>query len=255
VKSIIRLGAYAVFTTVSASGSFAQSPPARPIFDAFEVATIKPSNPDAPICGVCMQGAHRFLISGTLKQLMVWAYNTTPGLVSAGPGWSGSDRYDLVAEAPNEIRPTQQENMVMLQKLLADPFKLVVHREPKVLSIFELVVGKNGPKLRPTATPENDPLFTGENFTIVYRAFPMARLAAMLQRGVGPVDRPVVDKTGLPGKFDFELEFDYRQPKPEDSDKPDLFTAIQQQLGLKLEPTRGTVDGIVIDKAEHPTEN
>jgi uncharacterized protein (TIGR03435 family) len=162
--------------------------------------------------------------------------------------------YDLIAESPNELRPTQQENMVMLKKLLADRFKLKVHLEPKEMPVYALVVAKDGPKaaLKSTDTPD-DPNFAGANFVLKAHAAPMGRFCAMLQRDM--FDRPCLDKTGLPGKFDFELEFDARRPRPEDSDKPDIFTAVQEQLGLKLEATKGTVEGVVIDGVDRPSEN
>jgi uncharacterized protein (TIGR03435 family) len=159
--------------------------------------------------------------------------------------------------------------MSMLRALLNDRFHLVFHREPKELSIYTLTVAKGGPKLKestlqPDATPEGPPplIFalspTGARLPARYTT--MAEFASVLQRS--PLDRPVVDQTGLSGRYDFDLEFAPDEslwggnvPRPENSDKPGLFRAVQEQLGLRLEATRGPVDALIIDRIERPSEN
>ena len=158
--------------------------------------------------------------------------------------------------------------MAMLRTLLAERFKLTFHTEPKEFSVYALMVAKNGARLKEsTAPPDESPrlintVFPGDRIVLPARNATMPQFASMLQRAV--LDRPVLDKTNLPGKYDFDLEwtpddtqFGGNLPAiaPENSGKPDLFAAMQQQLGLRLEPSRGAVDAIVIDGVQKPSEN
>jgi uncharacterized protein (TIGR03435 family) len=161
--------------------------------------------------------------------------------------------------------------MRMLRNLLVDRFQLKFHREQKEMSIYTLTVANGGSKVKKS---DGEP--SGGRPALVYRLFPerrallpvrdatMAEFASVLQHG--PVDRPVIDKTALPGRYDFDLDWAPNEdefggmmsahpPLPDDRAKPDLFAAIQQQLGLRLLATRGPVETIVIDKAERPSEN
>jgi len=263
--AIAAFAAFAVF----ASGILAQSPAPRPKFDAFEVATVKPVDPD-PNGGryIKMQGANRFVEKAyTLKLLIAAAYDLNPKTISGGPPWLSSDHYDILAVTPGEVQPTHDEQMTMLRSLLSDRFKLAFHREQKVFSIYELQVAKNGPKLKPSASRPDEPAVVGPG--VVYppqrvvlpgRNATMGNFVSLLQRAI--LDRPVVDKTGLSGRYDFDLEWapDETQfggdlPASAASQSPPLFEAIQQQLGLKLEATRGPVAALVVDQVERPSAN
>ncbi len=255
---------------VSASSLLAQSPAPRPKFDAFEVATVKSVESD-PKGGrfIKMQGTNRFVEKDyTLKLLIAAAYDLNPKTISGGPPWLGSDHYDILAVTPGEVQPTHDEQMSMLRSLLSDRFKLTFHREQKDFSIYELQVAKSGPKLKPSASRPDEPAVVGPG--VVYppdrvvlpgRNATMTNFVSLLQRAI--LDRPVVDKTGLSGRYDFDLEWapDETQfsgglpPAPESSQSLPLFEAIQQQLGLKLEATRGPVAALVVDKAERPSAN
>jgi uncharacterized protein (TIGR03435 family) len=257
---------------VASIGMFAQSPATRPTFDAFEVATIKPTPPDWRGGRFNrMQSAHQFVAKGyALKILIAAAYGAFPGAISGGPAWIDSDLYDILAETPAEVRPNLNEQMKMLRKLLADRFNLTLHREQREFSIYALTVAKNGSKLKqstvsPDATPGGPPplvfMLSPERARLPGHNATMAELAAVMQRAA--LDRPVVDRTGLSGRYDFDLEWtpDETQfggtvptgnPEPP---KPDLFSAIQQQLGLRLEATKGPIEALVIDRVERPSEN
>lgn len=250
--------------------ALAQAPAARPAFDEFEVATIKPTAPDwTGGRYMRMQTAHQFEAKGyALRILLSAAYNLAPKAISGGPAWIDSDLYDILAEAPGAVRPTLEEQMTMLRKLVADRFSLAFHREPKEFSIYALTVAKGGPKLTeaaPVTSPEGAPplvfRLAPDLARLPARSATMAELAWVMQRAA--VDRPVVDKTGLTGRYDFDLEwtpdetqFGGNVPKgnPEEP-KPDLFAAMQQQLGLRLEATRGPIEALVIDRVERPTAN
>jgi uncharacterized protein (TIGR03435 family) len=253
---------------MSVFGGPGQSNAPRPKFDAFEVATIKPVDPDAKAGRyIIMQGTHRFVEKAyTLKLLIAAAYDLNPRTISGGPAWIESEHYDIVAVTPGEVRPTHDEQMSMLRSLLADRFKLTFHREQKVFSIYELTVAKNGPKLKvSTGSPDDPPALIStvypQRIVMPARNATMSDLARLMQRAI--LDRPVVDKTGLSGKYDFDLEWapDETQFGGEvpaasaDAPSAPLFSAIQQQLGLRLEATRGPVAALVVDTAERPSAN
>jgi uncharacterized protein (TIGR03435 family) len=253
---------------ISASGMLGQSTTSRPKFDSFEVATIKPVDPDAKAGRyIIMQGNNRFVEKAyTLKLLIAAAYDLNPRTISGGPGWIESDHYDILAVTPGEVRPSHDEQMSMLRNLLADRFKLTFHREQKVFSIYELTVAKSGPKLKPsTAAPDDPPALIStvypQRIVMPARNATMSDLARLMQRAI--LDRPVVDKTGLSGRYDFDLEWAPDETQfggevpvaPADAPSPPLFSAMQQQLGLRLEATRGPVAALVVDKAERPSAN
>jgi uncharacterized protein (TIGR03435 family) len=236
---------------------------------AFEVATIKPTSPDERARYMRMQTTHRFLATGyTLKFLVAAAYNIPPRAISGGPDWIDVERYDILAATPGEGRPSLDEQMVMVRKLLTERFKLAFHTEPKELPVYLLTVAKNGIKLKESAAPPDDQpvlvntVYPGEKIFLPARNATMSQFASMLQRAV--LDRPVLDKTNLSAKYDFDLEwtpddtqFGGNLPPvlPENATKPDLFSALQQQLGLRLDASRSLIDAIVIDSVEKPTEN
>jgi uncharacterized protein (TIGR03435 family) len=237
---------------------------------SFEVATIKPAPPDDRGGRyLTMQGGHQFIAKNySLKYMVAAAYNLNPRAVSGGPDWTDSVRFDIRAVTPGETRPSLDQQMSMLRKLLTDRFGLKFHTEPKEFSVYTLVISKNGPTLKESsASPDEQPMlintvFPGEKIRLPARNATMSQFASMLQRGV--LDRPVVDKTGLSARYDFDLEwtpddtqFGGNLPPvpPENVKLPDLFAALQQQLGLKLESARAPVDTIVIDSVQPPAEN
>ncbi len=138
------------------AGALASAQTVRPIFSAFEVATIKPVPEDNAKAGrfIRMQSAHTFEAKNyTTDGLIAAAYDLPPAAISGGPKWAESDRYEILASTPGEsVRPTYDEQMAMLQKLLADRFHLTFHREKKEFSLYELTIAKGGPKLAETAS-------------------------------------------------------------------------------------------------------
>jgi uncharacterized protein (TIGR03435 family) len=250
---------------------FAQPPASRPKFDAFEVATIKPAAIDSPGRYIRIQSVNRFYAKGfTLNALVAAAYSLSPRAISGGAPWTDADRYDILASTPGEAQPNLDEQMAMLRRLLTDRFQLTFHRESKELPVFAITVAKAGSKLKPSAAP---PGTLPELINVIYpeekggvhvmlpaRNATIVQFAAMMQRTV--LDRSVVDQTGLPGTYDFDLEWtpDENQfggslPRSVESTKPSLFVAMQEQLGLRLEATRGPVQSLVIDRVERPSED
>jgi uncharacterized protein (TIGR03435 family) len=256
---------------VLTAGGLCQPASSRPDFSEFEVATIKPAPSGASGRWIRMLSTHEFAANNhALKTLIAAAYNLSPRAISGGPGWVESDRYDILAKAPGEFRPNLNAQMAMLRKLLADRFQLTFHREPRELPVYALTVAKGGPKLKEStvvadASPAGAPPLTfvvmSQRVQLPGRYATMADLASVMQRSA--LDLPVLDKTGLPGRYDFDLEFTPDETVfggglgrgSEDSAKPGLFAAIQQQLGLRLEATKGAVDALVIDRVVRPSAN
>jgi uncharacterized protein (TIGR03435 family) len=235
---------------------------------AFDVATIKPTPPDAKAGRyITMQGTNRFVVKYyTLKLLIAAAYNLSPKVISGVPAWADSDHFDIVALTPGETRPSQPQQMAMLRTLLVDRFGLRFHREEKEFSIYVLEVAKGGPKLKDSAAPASDPpqlvsTVYPDHVHMPARNATMADFTYLLQRAL--LDRPVVDRTGLSGRYDFDLDWAGDETQfggelpvaPADAQAPPFFTAIEQQIGLRLEATRGNVDAFVIDRAGQPTAN
>jgi uncharacterized protein (TIGR03435 family) len=257
-----------VALTLSSSGMQPQSTAPRPQFDTFEVATINPVAPEREGGRyIIMRGADTFVEKAyTLKLLIAAAYDLNPREISGGPGWVESDRYDIVARTPGTVRPTHEEQMRMLRSLLADRFKLTFHRQQKIFSIYELEVDKDGPKLKPsTAAPDAPPALIStvypQRILMPARNATMGDFVSLLQRAV--LDRPVVNKTGLAGRYDFDLswapdasQFGGEVPvAPPTASSPPFFTAVREQLGLRLVATRGPADALVIDQVARPSPN
>jgi len=236
---------------------------------AFEVATIKPSSPDARGRGFRVNGRHFTTLNTSLSLMIQWAYGIQAKQIVGGPAWLDTDKYDISAEPDGEGQPNAEQWKIMLEKLLADRFKLTLHHDTKELPVYALVVAKGGAKVtKSEGNPDGLPslMFRGGPGGIVLPAknSTMADFASVIQRTY--VDRPVVDQTGLAGRYDFDLNFTPDPgmsasmggpppPPPADNAPPELFTALQQQAGLKLEPTKAPVAVIVIDRAEKPSEN
>ncbi len=247
--------------------SFGQSSAPRPHFDSFEVATIKVVD-STPTSGrfIKMQSAHRFIGKDyTLKLLLAAAYDLNPKTVTGGPSWIDSVHFDIQAITPGNTQPTHDEQMAMLRGLLDDRFKVAYHRESKEYSIYALEIAKSGLKMKAGLEPPESTSVLGPAIVYPLRIVLPARnvttgdLASLLQRAI--LDRPVVDRTGLTARFDFDLEW-----APDETqfggDVPaasatapslPLFQAIERQLGLRLRATKGQVAALVVDHAEQPS--
>ena len=249
----------------------APKPPTPMAADAnpgVEAATIKPGKPESPGKAFTMNGRDVITINTTLNDLITESYGLHARQVIGGQDWMDTDKYDLTIEADVPGAPSYAQSKVMIQKLLADRFALKFHYEKKELSAYVLELGKGEPKL--TKSEANDSghpslFFTGLG-TLPARNSTMEEFAGVMQGAV--LDRPVVDHTGIKGRWDFTLKWTpdesqfvglrpagSRLPPPGDDAPPDLFTAIQQQLGLKLTAQKTAVDVMVIDHVEKPSPN
>jgi uncharacterized protein (TIGR03435 family) len=232
---------------------------------AFEVASIRPANRDAR--GVIIEylpGGGLRMVNVALKDIIAFAWDVPRFLISGAPPWLESSRFDIQARpAPSEAG-NEDETRRRLQTLLAERCRLAIRRDSKEMPVYALVAVKNGPKLRESSR-ERD--LGGSPGRVTAEGLSMPGLAKFL---TGLLKRPVDDHTGLSGKYDFTLEWipegrdligkggGNESPvsaSAPDPSGPSLFTAIQQQLGLKLESRRGPVEIIVIDRVEQPSEN
>jgi uncharacterized protein (TIGR03435 family) len=235
---------------------------------AFEVATIKPSDPARPGQIVTLRGVEVITTNTTLHDLINLAYWLHPKQLAGGPAWTESDKYDVTGKPDAPGQPSVDQMKVMIQKLLADRFQLKFHFEKRDLPVYAIRIAKTEAKI--TRSQDDPKGLPGWNFgrtpsgtAFTFRNAPLSQVAALLQNSL---DKPVVDQSGLSERYDFTLTFtpDASQaaliggpPPPADNPDaaPDLFAAFQQQLGLKLESTKAPVDVMVIDKVEKPSEN
>ena len=251
---------------------FAQSTATRPAFDSFEVATVKRTPPDWNRGRwMRMQSARQYEAHGYQMRVLIGAaYNLPPSAISGGPSWLDSDLYDVRAETTGDVRPNIEEQMRMVRSLIVDRFQLKFHREDKEFPVYALSVAKGGSKLKesaPVTAPEGPPLLAfviaPDAVRLPGRFASIAEMCAIFQRTA--FDRPVVDRTGLTGRYDFDLEFTPNESQfggqiktetPDDTKRPpDLLTAMQEQLGLRFDATRATISAMVIDRIERPSEN
>ena len=229
----------------------------------FAVATIKPSAPDA-VAGTQIRG-NRFATEGTtFVDVFKYAYNVHPDQVVGGPAWLRTEKFDILADPETEKRPSSDQMKALVQQLLVERFHIVMHHEQKVLPVYALVKTADTPKLtKSTAEPNGIPsVGYGPGGTLQVANATMANFATFLQRFV--LDRPAIDQTGITGHFDLILRWTpdsvRANGRPGDSQEdasapPNLFTAIKEQLGLKLVAEKAATDVFIIDRAERPSED
>jgi uncharacterized protein (TIGR03435 family) len=239
------------------------------IAQSFEVASIKPDSP-----GGVSTGDFRFLPGGRLSAQQVLlrffiqnAYGLKPFQILGGPEWINSEGYDIEAKAEGNPSPEQMQRM--MQTLLEDRFKLRAHRETKELPVYALTVAKGGLKLPEPKEGSCGDTPCGRVMVRIARfggaqiqggKITMAELVRVLSNMMG---RTVIDKTGFTGEFDVQLQFALddaiaglpKPPGPPDEGALSVFVAVQEQLGLKLESTKGPVEVLVIDHVERPSGN
>lgn len=196
------------------------------------------------------------MTGATLKNVIAYAYGVREFLISGGPAWLETERFDIegrVGSSPLEAvrsKDEQRERIERVRNLLADRFRLVFHRETRERPVYALVTAKGGPKFHDSAeTKGRIRMYRG---TITGQAVGIGLLALNLSNAL---ERPVIDKTGLAGKYDFELKWAPEAAPPPEADPPSLFTALSEQLGLRLESQKAAVEVFVIDAVEKPTEN
>jgi uncharacterized protein (TIGR03435 family) len=227
----------------------------------FEVASVRPNNSDEKM----NYGVRGNSLSGTNMPLVGWieiAHKVRDYQIK-GPSWISVEKFDIEARAASG---SSAGVMSMLQSLLADRFKLTLHRETQQLPVYDLVVDRRGLKMKPSAdqtpwvgdfprgSPDGRPT-TGASPTVLApgrfegKAIPMSMFITLLSDAL---ERPVINRTGQTGRFDIDLHY---APGSDTDSSPSVFTAMQEQLGLKLESAKGPVEVLVIDHIERPSAN
>jgi len=254
IRVALRIAVVAVYGITIA---FGQS--ARPL--EFEVASVKSNKTGQREGGINALGGGRFRATNIpLKILIATAYDVNFDQISGGPDWLGSERYDVEAK-PDRLTTTQQIRL-MIQNLLAERFGLMLRHETREMSGFALVPDKGISKVRVHDGPEVDfGIRPGDKGQVVFTGVSMRRFSLFLSMRLG---RTVVDKTGLTGAYDFELAWAPDEPQhdegPESPAQPDpsgasIFTAVREQLGLKLVSEKGPVEFLNITHVERPSAN
>lgn len=252
-------------TNTGQNGIASQAASAETKVPVFDVVSIKPNKSGSGSMGIETHNDSYSATNVSLKRLLRDAYDIREDLISGVPGWAESTGFDIKAKVvdPNldELKKlTGEQHRLMLQSFLADRFQLKVHIETKELPVYELVVTKGSPKFHEAASGNGSadggktPGMWIHNNELTATAIPLTSLTAMLSR---QLHRTVLDKTGLTGKYDLDLKWapdDGQDPSP-DSSAPSIFTALQEQLGLKLQSSRGPVETLVVDHVEMPSEN
>jgi uncharacterized protein (TIGR03435 family) len=223
----------------------------------FEVASIRP-HVDA-LGGPPQIAGNRLTLTGsTLRQLITYAYDLKIYQYVGGPDWANgpleTNSFDVIAQTESGVLLSEPQAKRALQMLLAERFHLKVHRETKEMPVFVLVVGKDGPKFKESSPDSNNNAQGKVTLETVTARSNRQGIDFLVRLLSSSVDRPVLDRTGLRGRYDFKLEY-ARDPTAANENVPSLFTAVQEQLGLKLEPQRAPIEILVIDSAERPTAN
>lgn len=301
MRTVILLGATAVAVAIlgapepraqsfnAPAGTVPAPDPNIPL--SFEAASIKPSEAKNPGIGIRRQPGGRFnTFNAPVKMLITFAYQIQDYQLAGAPGWISNDRFDIVAKFPGDPPPIvpgsgADHMMLAMRTLLADRFKLVVHRETRQLDIYALTTvkpGQPGPAMKPANAEDCSPATLaarrggpppapGTPFPVCgiqqgpgrirFGGFPLSLFASGISNRLG---RSVVDRTGLSGNWNFELTFAAEVPPPGalppgvdppavDPNAPDLFTAVREQLGIKIDSAKGPVEMLVIDSVSQPT--
>jgi uncharacterized protein (TIGR03435 family) len=231
-----------------------------------EVATIKPTKPDEQGFMLVFRGGRFQTKNISLSKLLAFSYGVHDTQLIGLPPWAETDKYDIDAKPDTDGQPDKKQLQAMVQKLVAERFKLTFHHDQKELSVYVLSIAKAGNKLTKSESQGSLPGFglRGLGALSVHNST-MSDFAGMMQETV--MDRPVIDRTELSGRYDFDLNWtpDDSQfggmggkvPPPTDNTNPppNLYTAIQEQVGLKLDATKAPTDVMVIDHVEKPSEN
>lgn len=234
----------------------------------FDVVAIKRSAPGSRINATATPGGNFAYQAAPVKLMMMQAFEVQETQINGDPDWAEAELWDVTAKVENEARQlTPADVNPRLRALLAERFALKTHRETQQQPVFALVLAKGGHKMNRTAEARGS--LVGSVRASMFRASGVG-LGRFIQVLAASLGRPVLDKTGLSGEFDFEMSFspdsvpdrgwpgnrpNAADQPPGDPTKPSLFVALEEQLGLKLESTKGPVEMLVIDHVERPSEN
>ena len=263
--ALVMLFAWGAPCALWAQDAAAESEQAKPQMMAkdadpdWEVVTVKPDDPNSTEAGFSFHGRRLEIDGKTAAQLLQYGYGLHQSQVLNAPDWMRTERWHVEGIAGVPGLPNREQMGSLVRKLLAKRFGLVMHHEQREMRVFALAEAKGGPKMTPSADDPNALMQehdsqNGGQATMRVKNVSMGELAGMLMRLF--LDRPVIDQTGLKGRYDFTLRWATDDGTVTGADAPPgLFTALQEQIGLKLEPVKATADVQAIDKVEKPGAN
>ncbi|MFZ0339308.1 MAG: TIGR03435 family protein [Terracidiphilus sp.] len=253
----VAASAFSQTNSAAAQSSNPQNAAAAETASTFEVAVIKPHDPNSYHNSFSFRGDRFSLDDQTVSRMIAFAFATNQNQIVDAPSWIRDEHYDMDGTTSFAADPSVPEQQQLIRKLLADRFDLSFHREKRELGVYALVVAKGGPKLVTAAHPDAQPSQHNEGHgTQTTRSFTSAAMSDFVLTMQFFLDRPLVDQTGLTGRYDFSLTYTYADASSSDPDAPPpLFTAIQEQLGLKFQPAKAATDVLVVDRVERPPAN
>jgi uncharacterized protein (TIGR03435 family) len=224
----------------------------------WEVATVRPSDPDDKNQSFDVRGRHIVIENQPVEMMLLVGYGVQKSQIVGAPEWVRTERFTVDGVPDTDGQPNVRQIQSLIRKLLEERFGMKVHHEQRETPVYALTVAKGGTKMTPsTGDPNGLPSENGRggghirNFHFTNTSMPDLALFLLVE-----VDRPVVDHTGVQGRYDFPLKFSRDEISTPDADAPPrIFTAIQEQVGLKLEPVKAPADVVVIDKIERPSAN
>jgi uncharacterized protein (TIGR03435 family) len=228
--------------------------PAGVVAQEFDVASVRTNQSGLNQSSISRSGGRIIFNNVPLRECIEFAYGigVDQDYALSGPAWLNSERFDIVAKASPDT--PREQILSMLRALLGERFRLELHRESKMLRVYALVAAHGGPRLKRASGVEGS--FTFRSGHIFGQALSLSEFANRLSGPAFKLGVPVVNSTGLAGTFDFTLDWSPDDIPVDDATGPSIFTAIQEQLGLKLEPSKSPVEVWVVDHAEKvPVEN
>src|ERR1017187_9519910 len=230
---------------------------------SFDVASIRPHALGDERFHVKIPSNGRFAATGiTAKLVLMLAYDIQESQIVGGPSWLATEKWDVEAKSTDQVAHSAEETHHMLQSLLGERFALRIHRQTEQRPAYILVVGKGGPKFK-AAEQDGSTNYRITGNSISLERGDLARMVQLLSTALG---KPVIDRTGLGGRYDLSLLWDdapilqggvpgLDAPVKTGDDRGSIFTAIRDQLGLRLDPMRAAVEVIVVDRIERPSQN
>ena len=223
----------------------------------WEVVTVRPSDPNARNDSFDVRGRHVVIENQPVEMMLMMAYGMQKNQIVGAPEWVRTEHFDVDGVPDVEGKPNLLQFQSMVRKLLAERFGLKVHHEQREMPVFALMVANGGTKIaKSTGDPNGLPREDGEGGNVRTCQFANTSMADLALYLLLDVDRPIVDQTGLHGRFDFQLKWSRDESSTADPNAPPgLFTAIQEQLGLKMEAVKAQADVLVVDHVEWPGAN
>jgi len=225
----------------------------------WEVVTVRPTDPTATNASMQMKGREFVMENRTVETLLLFGYGAHKKQIVNAPDWIRTERWDVRGVPDQPGQPSLRQMQALTRKLLTERFGLVTHTEKREMEVYALTVAKGGEKMTPSASdpnglPEENDRENGGVRTMQAANVAMPDFALIMTFFQ---DRPVVDQTALAGRYDFRLQYTFDESKtpPDGTAPPGVFTAIQEQLGLKLEPTKAQTDALVVDAVARPSAN